>query len=228
MIATGPARILPSSPAIVAHWAHRYRRLSRPSSLPCTAEAISGRSRARAAFPLSRAQSGKESVSMIGGVHHTGISTPDIDRLIAFYSDVIGFELCYEMVMDQPNEQTDAMLEMAGVTVKMAMLRTGSSYIELLQFDTPAGKPRGPHWKLADHGHNHICLMVDDIDAEYARLKAAGMHFNAPPIHGSRPTTVCYGKDPDGNRIELMQFKDESVPYHYANRHIDRLKEVAP
>ena len=163
---------------------------------------------------------------MIGGVHHTGISTPDIARLIAFYRDVIGFELCYEMVMDQPSEKTDAMLGMDGVTVRMAMMRTGSSYIELLQFDTPAGAPRGPDWKLADHGHNHICLMVDDIDAEYARLKAAGMPFNAPPVHSSRPTTVCYGKDPDGNHIELMQFKDESVPYHYANRQLERLREL--
>ncbi len=165
---------------------------------------------------------------MIGGVHHSGISTPDIARLIAFYRDVIGFELCYEMALDQPNAQADAMLEMEGTTVKMAMMRTGSSYIELLQFDTPAGAPRGAGWKLADHGINHLCLMVDDIDAEYARLSAAGMHFHAPPVHSSRPTTVCYGRDPDGNRIELMQFKDMSVPFHYANRRLERMKDALP
>jgi catechol 2,3-dioxygenase-like lactoylglutathione lyase family enzyme len=165
---------------------------------------------------------------MIGGVHHTGISTPDIARLIAFYRDVMGFELCYELSVDQPAASVDAMLEMDGVTVKMAMMRTGSSYIELLQFDTPAGDPRGPGWKLADHGINHICLMVDDIDAEYARLKAAGMQFNAPPVrHENRPTCVCYGRDPDGNRIELMEFADTSVPYHYANRRLERLRELA-
>ncbi|RYD92567.1 MAG: hypothetical protein EOP61_25300, partial [Sphingomonadales bacterium] len=85
----------------------------------------------------------QESIPMIGGVHHTGISTPDIQRLIAFYRDVMGFELCFEMAIDTPTEQVDAMLEMEGVTAKMAMMRTGTSFIELLQFDTPAGAPRG-------------------------------------------------------------------------------------
>lgn len=159
---------------------------------------------------------------MIGGVHHTGISTPDIERLIAFYRDVIGFELCYRMSVDTPAPSVDAMLEMEGVAVKMAMMRTGSSFIELLQFDAPAGDPRGAQWKLADHGVNHICLMVDDIDTEYARLKAAGMRFSAPPMRNqSRPTCVCYGRDPDGNRIELMEIADRSIPYHYANRELE-------
>ena len=30
---------------------------------------------------------------MIRGIHHVAISTPDLDRLIAFYRDVIGMEL---------------------------------------------------------------------------------------------------------------------------------------
>ncbi len=164
---------------------------------------------------------------MIGGVHHTGISTPDIQRLIAFYCDVIGFELCFEMGIDVPTGQVDAMLEMEGVTAKMAMLRTGTSYIELLQFDTPQGDPRGPAWKLADHGVNHICLMVDDIDAEYARLCAAGMTFHAPPVHNTgRPTVACYGRDPDGNRIELIQVSDLNSPFHYAHHRIERVKAM--
>ena len=121
-----------------------------------------------------------------------------------------------------------SMLEMKGVTAKMAMMKTGSSYIELLQFDTPAGNPPGPGWTLADHGINHLCLMVDDVDAEYARLSAAGMQFHAPPVHNTgRPTVACYGRDPDGNRIELIQVTDVSVPFHYANHRLERLKELA-
>ena len=30
---------------------------------------------------------------MIRGIHHTAISTPDIDRAIAFYRDLLGFEV---------------------------------------------------------------------------------------------------------------------------------------
>ncbi len=166
---------------------------------------------------------------MIGGVHHIGISTPDIDRLIAFYRDLMGFELCYEMRIDEPSPQVDAMIEMDGVTLRMAMIRTGTSYIELFQFETPAGAPRGPDWKLSDHGLNHFCLMVEDVDAEYARLSAAGMQFHAPPVHvAGRPTTACYGRDPDGNRVELIEITDTSVPFHYANHRLERLKAAQP
>lgn len=164
---------------------------------------------------------------MIGGVHHTGISTPDIGRLIAFYRDLMGFELCYEMRIEQPSPHVDAMIEMEGVTLRMAMMRTGTSYIELFQFDTPAGAPRGPDWKLADHGFNHLCLMVDDVDAEYARLHAAGMHFHAPPVRiPGRPTVACYGRDPDGNRIELIEIGDPSVPFHWAHHRIAQISEA--
>ena len=30
---------------------------------------------------------------MIRGIHHVGLSTPDLDRLVAFYRDVMGFEV---------------------------------------------------------------------------------------------------------------------------------------
>jgi catechol 2,3-dioxygenase-like lactoylglutathione lyase family enzyme len=34
---------------------------------------------------------------MIRGLHHTAISTPDIDRLVRFYRDVIGFRVAWEI-----------------------------------------------------------------------------------------------------------------------------------
>ncbi len=164
---------------------------------------------------------------MISGIHHVGISSPNIDRLIAFYRDVIGFEQVYEMILPASDPAMEAMLQMEGVTGRMVMMRSGTAFLELLQFDTPKGQPKREDWQLADHGHNHICLMVDDIDAEYERLKAAGMPFFSPPRHNdARPTAVTYGCDPDGNRIELVMMKHTEVPHHYANRHLERLKDV--
>lgn len=164
---------------------------------------------------------------MIGGVHHIGISSPDIDRLVAFYRDVIGFELVSESGVPTPSDAVDAMLDMKGVTGRAAMMRTGNTYIELIEFITPKGRPHGPDWSLADHGHTHIALIVDDVDAEYQRMKAAGMHFFAPPLHSpGRASAATYGVDPDGNRIELMEMNDPSMPTRYANRHLDRLKNI--
>ena len=164
---------------------------------------------------------------MIGGIHHVGISSPDIDRLVAFYRDVIGFEVVLEAANPEPIDAVDEMLDMKGVRGRAVTMRTGNTYIELIEFASPKGKPHGPDWSLADHGHTHIALIVDDIDAEYARMKAAGMHFFRPPIHGSgRGSAATYGMDPDGNRIEIMEMRDKAMPHSYGNRYIDRLKDV--
>ena len=106
---------------------------------------------------------------MISGVHHVGFSTPDIERLIAFYRDVVGFELALRIEHGTPSGQLDKMVEMDGVTSRMAMLRAGNVFLELIQFNTPPGRPRPADWKIADHGIGHIGLLVDDIDAESSR-----------------------------------------------------------
>lgn len=164
---------------------------------------------------------------MIGGVHHIGISSPDIDRLVAFYRDVLGFELVDEAGIPEPNDLVDAMLDMKGVTGRAATMRTGNTYIEFIEFITPKGRGHDADWSLADHGHTHIALIVDDIDTEYARMSAAGMHFFAPPIHQpGRKSAATYGMDPDGNRIEIMEMRDPAIRTRFANRAIERLKDV--
>ena len=35
---------------------------------------------------------------MIRGVHHVAISTPNLERIVAFYRDVVGAEVVYEAV----------------------------------------------------------------------------------------------------------------------------------
>jgi catechol 2,3-dioxygenase-like lactoylglutathione lyase family enzyme len=164
---------------------------------------------------------------MIGGVHHIGISSPDIDRLVAFYRDVMGFEVVLEAGIPEPNEMVDEMLAMKGVTGRAVTMRTGNTFIELIEFITPKGRGHDADWSLADHGHTHIALIVDDIDAEYARMKAAGMHFFRPPIHQpGRKSAATYGMDPDGNRIEIMEMRDQSMPHVFSNRYLERLKDV--
>ena len=55
---------------------------------------------------------------------------------------------------------------------------------------------------VCDHGFTHIALLVTDMDAEYERLTAAGMRFHCPPGGNTR---AIYGRDPDGNVVELME-----------------------
>jgi lactoylglutathione lyase len=55
-------------------------------------------------------------------------------------------------------------------------------------------------------GYNHIAITAPDLDATLARLKEQGIEPERPPYSvregGSR---LCFVRDPDGYRIELIQ-----------------------
>ena len=51
----------------------------------------------------------------------------------------------------------------------------------------------------------HIAFDVTDIDAEYERLKAAGVEFISPPQKLGAGCASCYLYDPDGNLVELQE-----------------------
>ena len=42
---------------------------------------------------------------MLVGIHHTALSTPDLDRLIAFYRDHFGFALDFDFSWDESNAE---------------------------------------------------------------------------------------------------------------------------
>ena len=88
---------------------------------------------------------------------------------------------------------------------RAVMLRLGDSHLEIFEFSSPAPKPGDPDRPACDHGITHICLEVRDSQAEYARLKAAGMRFHAPP-QAQEGGFVTYGRDPDGNIVELQSW----------------------
>jgi lactoylglutathione lyase len=60
-------------------------------------------------------------------------------------------------------------------------------------------------------GYNHMALVVDDLDDELARLRAAGIEPERPPYApgGRTEYRICFLTDPDGYRIELI---DGSFP----------------
>lgn len=153
---------------------------------------------------------------MIRGIHHVAISTGDIDRLIAFYRDVIGMELIKVSGWDAGSEEVDAIVGLQGSSARAAKLKLGNAYLELFQYLTPEGTPQSPGRPVNDHGYTHFCLDVVDIDAEYERLSAAGMTFHCPPPPSAKvgpgAQRSTYGRDPDGNVIELQELVDPEHP----------------
>ncbi len=142
---------------------------------------------------------------MIRGIHHTAISTPDIDRALAFYCDLLGFEVVVNGAWPRGVESVDTLIGLKGSAARMAMLRKGNTMLEFFDFESPVPAPGNPQRPVNDHGLTHICFDVTDLRSEYARLKDAGMSFHSEPL-GSGDSCSVYGRDPDGNVIELVEF----------------------
>ena len=58
--------------------------------------------------------------------------------------------------------------------------------------------------EAATAGRNRIHLVVDDLDAEIARLRDAGLPFRSDLVTGPGGRQILLA-DPDGNLIELFQ-----------------------
>jgi len=136
------------------------------------------------------------------------LATGDIDRLVDFYRDHLGFEVMSRGGWEPGSDLVDGIVGLPGSAARTAVLRCHNLYLEMFEFRIPAGRPAAPDRPVADHGYTHFCLDVVDIDAEYTRLTAAGMRFHCPPtpateMRGTLRST--YGRDPDGNVIELQE-----------------------
>lgn len=141
---------------------------------------------------------------MIRGIHHVGIHVHDMDRMIEFYKQAFGFELVGEPFSWADDEFIDRIVDVPGSAARGCMLRAGTCYMELFQYSAPAPsstEPKAPY----DKGYTHFCVDVIGIEEEYERLKGLGMTFREPaPINVGHVKSL-YGKDPEGNVIEIQE-----------------------
>jgi catechol 2,3-dioxygenase-like lactoylglutathione lyase family enzyme len=144
---------------------------------------------------------------MIRGIHHVAVHVRDLDRMIDFYRAAFGFEQVGERFAWQDVAMMDQILDMPGSAARGAMLRAGNCYLELFQFSAPEPVAAAP-LRPCDRGYTHFCVDVTDIEAEYARLTGLGMTFGHPhPLDVGHVKTI-YGRDPEGNVIEIQQTSD--------------------
>ena len=138
---------------------------------------------------------------MINGVHHTSISTGDIDRLVAFYSGLLGGKVIVDVELE--GELIEAVTALQGVKTRAIMVQFDNLHIELFEYATPEGAPNAPNRPVNNHGLTHICFDVTDVNAEYERLSAAGVEFHTPPVKLGPTVETTYARDPDGNEIAV-------------------------
>jgi catechol 2,3-dioxygenase-like lactoylglutathione lyase family enzyme len=119
---------------------------------------------------------------------HVVLTVASIDATVDFYTQVLGME---------------AVTFGPGRTA----LRFGSSKINLHQ----AGHEFEPKARHPTPGSMDLCFIVDDpIEDVAAQLAAAGVAVEEGPVARTGATgeiVSCYLRDPDGNLIELSNYR---------------------
>lgn len=153
------------------------------------------------------------------GFHHVAISTPDLDRAIAFYTEAFGFERVFDLEWPKGVTDIDEMMALKDTAARAAMLRTGNSFIEFFEFASPPPEVVTTDRPVHNHGITHLCIAVDDAVAECARLEKLGLRLHCPPSpHPESPLAGTYARDPDGNVIEILEVRDPANPIAFGNR----------
>jgi catechol 2,3-dioxygenase-like lactoylglutathione lyase family enzyme len=139
---------------------------------------------------------------------HTGITVSNLERSLAFWRDLLGFELSH--TAHQTGEMASEITGVAGAEIKLAVLKApGGHKIELLEYLALTDCRRRVDLRPCDVGSVHVALIVDDLDAILSAINASGWKaagkpqtLQSGPNAGKR---VVYVRDPDGTTIEFMQ-----------------------
>ena len=119
----------------------------------------------------------------------TSVLVDDQDKALAFYTGVLGFVKKTEIPLGDHRWLTIASPEDPDGT-------------ELLL--EPDGHPAAKPFKaaLVDDGIPFTSFAVDDVDAEYERLRSRGMRFTQEPLRIGDVTTAVFD-DTCGNLIQI-------------------------
>jgi glyoxylase I family protein len=148
---------------------------------------------------------------VLRGLHHTVISTPDLDRALHFYRDLIGLKVLTRGSWDAGWENADTIKGLAGTAARWVMLSAGNSNLEIVQYESPPPDPQDSDRSVHSHGIARIGFEVTEIHVMYKRLVEAGVRFNSVPQDQGDFGTAVYARDPDGNVVELLEYPDR---YH--------------
>jgi len=135
-------------------------------------------------------QPGRAQTAPVSGLrlNHVGIFVKDFDESMRFYTQTMGFREAFTIK------------DPAGKPVLAYLQITQDTFLELGQ--STAERPVGL---------SHIGIWPEDMNATVAALRQHGVQVNDPRT-GSTKTSITNVMDPNGVRLELVDFLPGSLP----------------
>lgn len=147
----------------------------------------------------------------VNAVDAIGITVSDMERSLAFYTQVLAFEKVSEAEM--AGDAIERLTGVFGARVRSVRLRLGEENIELIEYLAPQGRPIPSDARSNDRWFQHIAIIVSDIRRAYAHLRLHRVQHVSPgpqrlpdwnPDAGG--IEAFYFRDPDGNPLEILHF----------------------
>ena len=148
---------------------------------------------------------------LIRAVGAIGMTVGNVERSIAFYSDVLGFEKVSDVeVLGEDYERLQGIF---GLRLHIVRMRLGGETIELTEYLTPRGRPIPVDSRSHDRWFQHIAIIVSDMDRAYTWLRQHRVEHASPAPQRLPDWNVnaggiraFYFKDPDGHPLEILWF----------------------
>jgi predicted enzyme related to lactoylglutathione lyase len=115
------------------------------------------------------------------------IWSEDLNNLLPFYRDVLGLKVV---------QQSEGFVVLGEENVESATLGLGTH--------------SDVHGSNSDPARHMVGLESDDLAADWQRLKEAGVEFIEDPTDYGGDMSIATLKDPEGNLVQLWQYRGAS------------------
>jgi catechol 2,3-dioxygenase-like lactoylglutathione lyase family enzyme len=145
-------------------------------------------------------------MSAFSGVDHVGFTVSDLDRSVAWYTEFLGVGPSVRKRYDV--DYIGRIVGYPGGRLEIAYFALpGGMILELLEYLEP--RSGAIDMETSNAGNGHLCLITNDLPAEYERLQGKAAFRSPEPVaieEGPyKGGAACYLRDPDGITIELLE-----------------------
>jgi catechol 2,3-dioxygenase-like lactoylglutathione lyase family enzyme len=143
--------------------------------------------------------------------HHMGTAVADMEGMLEFYCDVLGFEVevraHQEEMTDEQFENARTLVDVPDGVFDVAFLDTPECNVELLHFENPEAKENVNSGSNSDVGTHHFAFEVESAAEWYdymSDVDEPDFEIISPPQDiGLTPRFWVY--DPEDNVVEIIQ-----------------------
>ena len=161
--------------------------------------------------PLAIRASAAADSGAIAAVESVGMVVSDVDRSVAFFSDVLTFEKVSDVEVS--GDDYERLHGVFGLRLRIVRMKLGDEVLDLMQYLAPEGRPVPVDSRSNDRWFQHVAIVVSDMDRAYARLRAHKVrHASTGPQRlpdwnrNAGGIQAFYFKDPDGHALEILAF----------------------